>query len=571
MSKKGRQFVRLARGLAFVILVAMGFAAGFIVRGHLGPSTETVADQIDGETIWTCSMHPSVRRNAPGQCPICGMDLIPLSQTAAARTELQISEEAIKLLRIQTQPVTRRFATTEVRMVGKVDYDETRIKTITAYVPGRIDRLFVDYTGITVRPGDHMVELYSPDLITAQAEFLQAVEAVGRLTPNSSPTLAQSVRATLAAAADKLRLLGLTDEQVEQIQKSGRVVDHLTIYAPRGGVVIEKNAHEGMYVQTGTRIYTIADLSRLWVKLDAYESDMQWLRYGQQVEFTTEAYPGEVFTGTISFIDPVLNDRTRTAKVRVIVDNPDGRLKPNLFVRATVRASVAAAGRVIDPRLADKWICPMHPEVVKDQAGACDVCEMALVTATELGYAPAAVAGPPPLVIPASVPLITGTRAVVYVSDPNAVAPTFRLHEVRLGPRAGDDYIVLDGLRAGQHVVTNGAFKIDSEMQIRGKISMMNPEPDSPPHDAHGHAMADEETPEGTGTQTHCPVMGNPIDKKVFTEYRGKKVYFCCPACIEQFLAEPEKYLDKLPQFKASLNGSPDPIQEDHPDHETDT
>jgi len=556
--------------LALVLLVVVGFAGGFIARAHFGPSTESIADQTDEETIWTCSMHPNVRRNAPGQCPLCGMDLIPLSHSAAARTELQMSEEAAKLLRIQTHPVTRRFVTTEVRMVGKVDYDETRIKTITAYVPGRIDRLFVDYTGITVRPGDHMVELYSPELISAQAEFLQTVEAVGRLTPNSSPTLAQSVRATLAAAADKLRLLGLTAEQVEQIERSGRVVDHLTIYAPRGGVVIEKNAHEGMYVQTGTRIYTIADLSRLWVKLDAYESDMQWLRYGQQVEFTTEAYPGQVFTGTISFIDPVLNDRTRTAKVRVIVDNPDGRLKPNLFVRATVRASVAAGGRVIDPRLADKWICPMHPEVVKDQAGTCDVCGMALVTATELGYAPAAVAGPPPLVIPASAPLITGTRAVVYVSDPNAAAPTFRLHEVRLGPRAGDDYIVLDGLRAGQHVVTNGAFKIDSEMQIRGKISMMNPDQDGPAPDAHDQARGDEGPPEGTDIQTHCPVMGNPIDKDIFTEYRGKKVYFCCPGCIEQFLAEPEKYLDKLPQFKVSQEPPQDPIQEDHRNHETD-
>ncbi|MHC4227903.1 MAG: efflux RND transporter periplasmic adaptor subunit, partial [Planctomycetota bacterium] len=239
------------------------------------------------------------------------------------------------------------------------------------------------------------------------------------------------------------------------------------------GVVIEKKATEGMYVSTGTHIYTVADLSKLWVKLDAYESDLPWIRYGQEVEFSTEAYPGEVFKGKISFRDPVLNAKTRTVKVRVNVDNPNGKLKPEMFVRAVLRAKVAQGGAVMEPDLAGKWICPMHPSIVKAQVGACDICGMDLV-ATESLYTAAGEPNEPPLVIPASAPLITGKRAVVYVKVPDTKRPTFEGREVVLGPRAGNYYLVKDGLDEGEVVVTNGNFKIDSALQIQAKPSMMS-------------------------------------------------------------------------------------------------
>jgi Cu(I)/Ag(I) efflux system membrane fusion protein len=231
-----------------------------------------------------------------------------------------------------------------------------------------------------------------------------------------------------------------------------------------------------MYVQTGTKIYTIADLSQLWVKLDAYESDMMWVRYGQEVEFFTESYPGEVFKGTISFIDPVLNARTRTVKLRVNVANPDGKLKPEMFVRAVVRAKVAQGGRVMAKAMAGKWICPMHPDVVKDTMGSCDICGMDLVTTESLGYVKVDAPKVAPLVIPASAPLITGKRAVVYVQLPKTEKPTYEGREVVLGPRAGDYYLVKEGLAEGEIVVTNGNFKIDSALQIQAKPSMMSPE-----------------------------------------------------------------------------------------------
>jgi len=434
-------------------------------------------------------MHPQIRQPKPGKCPICFMDLIPVASEQAEIGPRQISffKEAIKLMEIETTPVERKFVEAEIRMVGKIDYDETQVKNITAWVPGRIDRMYVDFTGITVKKGDHMVELYSPQLLSAQAELLQAAKAVDAIKSETSELVKRTTFATLEAAREKLRLLGLQKEQIEEIEKTGKPVDHLTIYAPIGGIVIAKHANAGDYVEIGAKIYTIADLSQVWVKLDAYELDMMWIKYGQEVEFTAEAYPGEVFKGTISFIDPVLYDRTRTIKVRVNADNRDGKLKPEMFVRAVVRSKIAQGGKVMEPELSGKWICPMHPSVVKAQAGTCDICGMDLVTTESLGYVAADVTKEAPLVIPVSAPLITGTRAVVYVQVRAAEKPTYEGREIVLGPRAGDFYIVQSGLSEGENVVTKGNFKIDAALQIQAKPSMMNPEGHKMPAGHQGH------------------------------------------------------------------------------------
>ncbi len=476
--KKIKYFLNSLKAILVVVLIIAAFGLGFILRGPAGTSeiieSHNHSEMAEQPTVWTCSMHPQIRQPKPGKCPICFMDLIPLKESNIGEMRVEFSEAAKKLMQVETSPVERKFVTAKIRMVGKIDYDETRLKNISAWVPGRIDRLYVDYTGIRVRKDDHMVYLYSPELLSAQAELLQAVKAAENINTNSSELITNSTRATLEAAREKLRLLGLKPEQITDIEKTGKPLDHLTIYAPIGGVVIEKHAAEGMYVQTGTKIYTIADLSQLWVKLDAYESDMMWIRYGQEVEFTTEAYPGEIFRGQISFIDPVLNDKTRTIKLRVNVENPDGRLKPEMFVRAVVSSRIAQGGMVMDEQMAGKWICPMHPDIVKATAGTCDICEMDLVTAESLGYVKAAETGQAPLVVPVSAVLLTGKRAVVYVQVPDTEKPTYEGREIMLGPRAGDYYLVESGLSEGEIVVTNGNFKIDSEMQLRAKPSMMN-------------------------------------------------------------------------------------------------
>jgi Cu(I)/Ag(I) efflux system membrane fusion protein len=440
--------------------------------------------------FWTCSMHPQIQQPGPGQCPLCGMDLIRVSSEQSAggerSRELKLSGHAIKLAEIQTAPVERKFVSAEIRLAGKVEYDETRLSYITAWVPGRIERLYVDYTGVRIKKGEHLVQIYSPELITAQQELLLGL----KMLKGKSGGLRKSSLRNVESTREKLRLWGLTQKQIKNVEKTGKVSDRTTIYSPISGIVIHKNGVEGEYLKTGTRIYTIADLSQVWIKLDAYESDLVWIRYGQDISFTVNAYPGEVFKGKITFIDPILNPDTRSIKIRVNVENPDGKLKPNMFVSAVVYPKVAAGGRVMDPEMADKWICPMHPEIIKDKKGDCDICAMPLVTSESMGYLSVSeTENEAPIVIPATAPLITGKRAVVYV-EVFGKKGTFEGREVVLGPRAGAYYLVKEGLKEGDRVVVNGNFKIDSAIQILAKPSMMNPEEgvSSTGHEHHGKA-----------------------------------------------------------------------------------
>ncbi len=564
-----RHWGKLWLAQAFMLLVVGFWIAWRPATSSNASDGDRNAEQASGPSIWTCSMHPQIRSSEPGKCPICGMDLIPVAKSSGGMRTLAVSAEAKALMEIETAPVERRYVTHSIPMVGKVDYDETRLKYITAWVSGRLDRLYVDFTGVEVKKNDHMVYIYSEELYAAQEELVLAVKATQRGGRPSS--IAGERLNLLDSAREKLRLWGMTPEQIQQIEKQDRPSDHVTIYAPMGGVVIEKNRQEGERVNLGDRIYTIADLSQLWVHLDAYESNLPWIRYGQDVVITTEAYPGEEFHGRIAFIQPVLNDKTRTVKVRVNVPNTEGKLKPEMFVHAEVRPRVAAGGRVMDVSLAGKWISPMHPEVVKDGPGTCDICDMPLVPAESLGYVtPENDEAGPPLVVPYLAALVTGTRAVVYVELPNmhsaaepafqtlsAVVeegklekireafatyarmldlpfdqpgtdyakqlwnkyadrlgqqaltgqrvktsreakqifariedtmieareqfspegqPTFEGREIVLGPRAGDYYLVRNGLEEGEMVVMEGNFKIDSEIQIQAKPSMMTPE-----------------------------------------------------------------------------------------------
>jgi Cu(I)/Ag(I) efflux system membrane fusion protein len=416
-------------------------------------------------------------------------------------------------MRLRTVPVERRFPDAKLRLVGKVTYDETRLGYITAWVPGRIDELYVDYTGVSVNKGDHMVKLYSPELYTAQQELIQTIASLKELQQSDLQSLRESAQGTIESAREKLRLWGLTAKQIATIEERGTPEEHVTIYSPSSGLVIHRNAQEGMYVQTGTRILTIADLSHVWVQLDAYESDLEWLRYGQEVLFLTEAYGGREFSGRISFIDPVLDRRTRTVKVRVNVPNEAGLFKPDMFVRATVHARIAAGGKVMDPSLAGKWISPMHPVIVKDGPGPCDVCGMDLVPAEELGYvAEGDAAREAPLVIPVSATLMTGTRAIVYVELADAEEPTYEGREVVLGPRAGDEYIILHGLLEGDLVVAEGNFKIDSALQLQAKPSMMSPGGGqaSGGHDHGGHGGGPDKEMKMPGEEMHSSMLSEP-------------------------------------------------------------
>lgn len=474
--------------IVLLVGVAIGILVGHSCRGtqpanpkNSGHDDASVKDHVE---IWTCSMHPQIRQPKPGQCPLCGMDLIPVMPETEPQSgnsrQITLSESARKLAEVVLAPVERRSLPVELRLVGKVTFDETRMATIAPRVPGRIDRLYANFIGVSVEPGDHLADLFSPDLISAQQELLQAKRLGG-----DKPATASLLNAT----RERLRLWGLTSEQITEIERSGEVRNHVTFCSPIGGIVTAKEVREGQYVEAGMRLFTVADLRHVWVQLDAYETDLVWLRYAQEVVFQAEAYPGESFTGIIAFIDPILDPTTRTIKVRVNVANTDRRLKPGMFVRAVVSAKVTKTGQVTRPDLRGKWISPMHPEIIKDKPGSCDVCGMPLVRAEELGYAaPEDEADNLPLVIPATAPLLTGKRAVVYVTKPQG-EDTYEGREIVLGPRAGEYYLVREGLQEGELVVVNGAFKIDSSLQIQGRPSMMMM-PNSTPasDDPHGTA-----------------------------------------------------------------------------------
>jgi len=446
-----------------------------LADGLTGPEGALETAEVAAE-IWTCPMHPQIKLPDLGDCPICGMDLVLLDSSGDTDPRrISMSPAARELAQVQTVPVTRRELTAPVRMVGKIAMDETRMRTVSAWVGGRLDRLFVDYTGIRVKQGDHMVQIYSPDLLTAQEELLAARLRFDRGTESTSSFLNASNQQSYQATREKLLLWGLTEQQLDALEQSGEVQDSVMIPAPSAGIVMERLADEGSYVMTGTPIYRLADLSQLWVQLDAFEQDLAWLRYGQDVALTVEALPGETFPGRISFIEPVIDPHRRTAKVRVTVDNADGRLKPGMFARAVVQARVGAYGLALDRSLAGKWISPMHPEIVKDEAGICDVCGIDLVPAESLGLVAAdGAAEGLPLVVPVSSVLVTGKRAVAYVEVPGSERPTFEGREILLGPRAGDFYLVREGLAENERVVSRGAFRIDSAMQIQAKPSMMS-------------------------------------------------------------------------------------------------
>jgi membrane fusion protein, copper/silver efflux system len=418
----------------YVLVAALAFAAGGIVF-HLAASRHSSDDEhaahrggpADSQ-VWTCAMHPQIRQAGPGKCPLCGMDLIPVGNDtgeADARPErITLSERAKALARLRTTEV-RRMAdpATEVRLLGRVEADETSIRTVAAWVGGRIDRLHVRVTGERVRAGQTIATLYSPEVFAAHQDLLAARRQAQRM--QSASDIARSAAdAALEASRDRLRLLGISADRLKTMESQAQPARQIAIHTPFAGTVIERLATEGSYITTGEPLYRIANLARVWVQLDAYERDLPSLLVGQGVRVSVEALPGDTFEGRLAFIDPTVDAERRAARVRVEVDNPDGRLRPGMFAQA----------------------------VVQGQAGG---------------------AAERPLVIPRTAALFTGRRSLVYVEVPGAPRPTYDARIVRLGPLAGDVYPVVAGLAEGERIVTRGAFVLDADLQIRGGRSMM--------------------------------------------------------------------------------------------------
>lgn len=406
--------------LAAIALLAAGFLIGrFATSGqqaeaaHAGHSTETGGPS--ESAIWTCSMHPQIRRPEPGKCPICGMDLIPLEDNAAEGDPLEIrmSPTAMQLASVETAILGFGSPVKEVRMNGKVAADERRIFSQATHLDGRVEELAVNFTGEPVRKGQKLAEIYSPELVTAQEELFFA-----RKMKDMQPEL-------LPAAREKLKNWKLTDKQIDEILAAGKAQERFPILADVSGIVLNKRVNLGDYVMRGMPLYEIVDLSRVWVLFDVYENDMPWARVGSKVSFTVQSLPGETFSGQVTFIDPAINPATRVATARVEVPNPGGRLKPEMFASGIIKTQLAARGES--------------------------------------------------LLVPKSAVMWTGERSVVYVKKATDQGVSFRMQEIGLGPLVGDSFVVKDGLEAGAEVAVNGTFSIDAAAQLAGKPSMMNP------------------------------------------------------------------------------------------------
>jgi multidrug efflux pump subunit AcrA (membrane-fusion protein)/YHS domain-containing protein len=581
----------------------------------------TVAAAVEPQIeYWTCTMHPQVQQNSSGECPICGMDLVakyagasqpgvipaaapallaepdktseqlymctmpdcgdtpstdpysrcpvcgmkrqPInleSRAGESELELTLGERARKLAEVAVEQAGRQRLFKHIRTVGKVSYDETRHKLVTSWIGGRIDRLFADYTGMVVKKNDHLVEIYSPELVTAQEELNAAIRVADSLKAAKSKTRERAQRLVVSAER-RLELLGVKAEQIEAIKEKGAGSTRLTIHAPIGGTIISKPAIEGMYVKTGDPLYEIADLEYVWLMLDLYESDLPWIAPLQKVRVTADALPGREFIGQIAFVDPVVHRVSRTIKIRVNVHNKGGLLKPEMFVNAEVSVALADDQSAAVPKSHGAYVCPMHPWDHSNDGGECSICQMNRVPIDELpGYRSPREAGEV-LTVPREAVIQTGKRALVYVES----APgTYRMAEIEIGSLAKNEsgrefYPVREGLTGAENVVTRGNFAIDSQMQLASKPSLFNPSGGAAGITSHRHSAAHGDGPSADSTeakkrqvhsaeQTVCPVMGGEIDSEVFTDFHGVRVHFCCPPCADKFNDQPEIYLPKLP------------------------
>jgi len=402
-------------GLLFAFGITIGWlispSAPETVNAELNNGVETLANQ-----IWTCSMHPQVKLGEPGDCPICGMELIPLSNgRSSGSTDPMVYEmtaEAIALANVQTSIVGGMNSDGALLLTGKIQADERQNASVTAKFPGRIEKLFVSFTGEKVKVGQRLATVYSPELVTAQKELLEAAK-----TRQVFPELYQ-------AAREKLRLWKLSETQIASIENSETPQTEFEILAGHSGVVTQRNIAVGEYVNTGTVLFNIVDLDKIWVMLDAYESDLPRVAVGNPISFTAAGIPGQTYQAKVTYIDPILNVATRAASLRAELNNPGGKLLPEMFVSAKVKTNMKYQNEgVAIPRTALLW---------------------------------------------------SGKRSIVYVKVPNSEYPAYEMREITIGSKIGEMYAVEAGLEIGEEIVTNGVFAIDAAAQLAGSYSMMN-------------------------------------------------------------------------------------------------
>ena len=392
-----------------------GILLGWLIFGN-SSAKQNGNEGEEGGTIYVCSMHPNIKSTDPkATCPLCGMDLTPMGDTGGSAIDenaVMFSQEAAALAGIETMEVSSGMANSEIRIFGKVQPSTRMQQTQSAYVAGRIEQLMVAAVGDKVRKGQTLATIYSPELYAISQELCAALSYEG----------AQR-KVLVTAAEEKLRLLNVTEEQIREIEESGKPSPYVQLKANTSGTVTSLNVAPGAYVNQGQPMLVISDLTKVWGVFEAYERDLAFIRVGQEIQFKADAMPGEIFKARISYIDPLLDGRSRTADVRIDLANGSGRFKPEMLLTGIIEANLQQYNdEVIIPKSAVMW---------------------------------------------------TGPRSVVYVLDETEELPTFVIRQVTLGPAIGDSYVITDGLAEGEIIAVNGTFVIDSAAQLQGRKSMM--------------------------------------------------------------------------------------------------
>ena len=393
--------------LIYSTILAFGLLLGWLLFG--GSSNDKGINQ-----QWTCSMHPQIMKSEAGDCPICGMDLIPAEKSAEGLNAdaFKLTKNAMALANIQTSVVgnnSNEVAT--YKLTGKISENEDANVIQASYFSGRIERLNISSIGEEVKKGQLLATIYSPELFAAQQELITA-----STLKESQPELYKAVR-------NKLKLWKISENQINQIETSQKVAKNLPIYANVSGTVSEKLVAQGDYVKQGQALLKITNLNTVWALFDVYENEISLFKKGQDITVTTNAYPNKKNKNKVAFIDPTLNARTRTVKLRVVLNNKNREFKTGMFVEGNIKSATSKKKQL--------------------------------------------------LMIPTSAVLWTGERSVAYLkTNPNK--PIFEMKEITIGKQLGEKYEVIDGLVHGDEIVTNGTFTVDASAQLQGKKSMMN-------------------------------------------------------------------------------------------------
>ena len=414
-----------------LVLVFAALAAGVAWSGAIGSGFEGVwsamtggGEEAAGDDRWyTCGMHPWVILPDAGDCPICHMDLVPVDPAKLAG-ELAIDPTVVRNIGVRVEPVVAGPLVRTIRTVGTVAYDETRVRDINTRVSGWVEELYVDYEGARVERGEPLFELYSRELYSAQREYLGLYESRGGAGMGSPPggdadAGAGGAGGLLEAARTRLKLFGISDEQIEELEERGEARATMTIRSPYAGVVTEKRVNEGMRVEPGMRLYEIVDLSEVWVMASVYGDQLAYVEVGQPAAVSLPSLGGRTFEGEVAFVDPYVDARTRQVEVRIELANPGGVLRPGMYAEVVLRNRVADR-RVLAPR---------------------------------------------------SAVIDTGEREVAFVALGRG---RFEPREVDTGVLAEDGMVAVEeGLEAGEKVVVNGQFLLDSEARVREAMAKM--------------------------------------------------------------------------------------------------